>query len=472
MALTVVLGAFGAFWCLLLWRHLRQRKRYEWIPQPRSLPVIGHLPTIKPDVEGFVDQVMGLASLYPQEPRMVVVWFGPIPSVMVYSPEAAEAILTSPAHLNKGLLYDLLHPWLGQGLLTSRPEKWRPRRKLLTPTFHYDILKNFVHVFNYQSEILVQQLAKYLQSDAGVSAGGVVSDISAFVTLCALDIICETSMGQSVNAQLESDSEYVRAVHRINDIVQRRQKNPLVYSDLTFWLFGDGREHQWALNVLHSFTKKVIAERRASLLESGSPPDGRKAFLDLLLGMEQQGQLTVDDIRQEVDTFMFEGHDTTATGVTWVLHLLGCYPHVQERVHREIADVCGASTEVTMEQLGRLKYLECCIKEALRLHPSVPMFARTLGADERIGEHVIPDGTQMIINAYLIHRDPRHWPDPELFIPERFLTNNATGRHAYAFVPFSAGSRNCIGQRFAMMEEKTMLVWLLKALSRREHSSS
>lgn len=64
-------------------------------------------------------------------------------------------------------------------------------------------------------------------------------------------------MGQSVNAQFESDSEYVRAVHRINDIVQRRQKNPLVYSDLTFWLFGDGREHQWALNVLHSFTKKV-----------------------------------------------------------------------------------------------------------------------------------------------------------------------------------------------------------------------
>lgn len=114
---------------------------------------------------------------------MVAVWFGPIPSVMVYSPEGAEAILTNSAHLNKGLLYDLLHPWLGQGLLTryshktkpatakfSRAEKWRPRRKLLTPTFHYEILKNFMHVFNYQSEIMVQQLTKHLQSEAGIAA--------------------------------------------------------------------------------------------------------------------------------------------------------------------------------------------------------------------------------------------------------------------------------------------------------------
>jgi cytochrome P450 family 4 subfamily V len=84
-----------------------------------------------------------------------------------------------------------------------------------------------------------------------------VVEIGSFVTLCALDIICETSMGQSVNAQTLKDSEYVRAVYRINDIVQRRQKYPLMWNDTLFWLFGDGKEHQWAINVLHSFTRKV-----------------------------------------------------------------------------------------------------------------------------------------------------------------------------------------------------------------------
>lgn len=87
---------------------------------------------------------------------------------------------------------------------------------------------------------------------------GLISDIAPLISLCTLDIICETSMGKSVNAQNEADSEYVKAVIRINDIIWRRQTNPLVWSNLGFRLFGDGKEHTWALDVLHSFTKKVV----------------------------------------------------------------------------------------------------------------------------------------------------------------------------------------------------------------------
>lgn len=110
-------------------------------------------------------------------------------------------------------------------------------------------------------------------------------------------------MGQSVDAQLHSNSDYVRAVLRINDIIQRRQKNPVVWSDILFWLFSDGKEHAWALNILHSFTKKVIRERRQKMIDEGGAAvhgGDRMAFLDLLLEMEQKGQLTETDIQEEV----------------------------------------------------------------------------------------------------------------------------------------------------------------------------
>jgi len=459
LLLLVPIVAFAYF----TYKHLQLRKRLGGIPSVRSLPFIGHVHILRPDIEGFIDQVMGIANLYPDPPRMSIFWALTIPSVMVYSPELLEPVLSgmsSNDHLNKGMFYELLRPWLGNGLLTSYPGTWRSRRKLLTPTFHYEILKSFVHVFNYQSEILINQLRSQLEKK-----GPEVDDISRFVSLCALDIICETSMGQSVDAQLHSDSDYVRAVLRINDIIQRRQKNPVVWNNILFWLFSDGKEHAWALNILHSFTRRVIRERRQKMLDEGGAAihgGDRMAFLDLLLEMEQKGQLTETDIQEEVDTFMFEGHDTTSAAITWTLHLLGCHPEIQEGVVEEILQVCGSSSDISMDQLGQLKYLERCIKEALRLYPSVPIISRRLGADANIGGITIPAGVHVLINIYLIHRDPQQWKDPEVFNPDRFLPENSVGRHAFAFVPFSAGSRNCIGQRFALLEEKCVLSWILR----------
>lgn len=116
---------------------------------------------------------------------------------------------------------------------------------------------------------------------------------------------------------------------------------------------------------------------------------------------------------------MFEGHDTTATAVTWAMHVFGCYPDVQQKVYDEIREVCGDATDLTVEHLSRLKYLECCLKEILRLYPSVPLITRRLGAPIVVDGHEIPAGIEVMINIYLIHRDPRFWDDPEDFRPER-----------------------------------------------------
>jgi cytochrome P450 len=244
--------------------------------------------------------------------------------------------------------------------------------------------------------------------------------------------------------------------------------NPIVWPEIMFGLFGEKKEHDWCLNVIHSFIKKVIEERYRELKNEGPTSPGgsgkkRLAFLDLLIDMAEKNQFTFQDICDETNTFMFAGHDTTATGMNWALHLLGCNPEIQAKVHQELDGVFGDDDRaVEYDDLRNLPYLECCLKEALRLFPSVPMYARTLAEDATIAGYVIPGGTRVVISPYLVHRDPKHWPDPDVYNPDRFLAENSIGRHPYAYLPFSAGARNCIGQRYALMEEKTLMAWILR----------
>ncbi|KAK5970631.1 hypothetical protein GCK32_011754 [Trichostrongylus colubriformis] len=139
-----------------------------------------------------------------------------------------------------------------------------------------------------------------------------------------------------------------------------------------------------------------------------------------LLGSPATAELAKDFL-PSVDTLMFAGHDTTSTGSSWALWLFGCYPEIQRRV-----------------------------QESLRVCTIVPMIMRQLGADQELEGVTLPEGTQVIINQHEVHRDPMYWPDPEKFDPDRFLPENSAGRHPFAFIPFSAGSRNCIGQRLVL----------------------
>nr|XP_053638811.1 cytochrome P450 4c3-like [Cherax quadricarinatus] len=160
---------------------------------------------------------------------------------------------------------------------------------------------------------------------------------------------------------------------------------------------------------------------------------------------------------------MFEGHDTTAAAINWSLYLIGCYPEIQARVDEELRSIFGDSDRpVTMADLREMKYTENCIKEALRLFPSVPILARELKEEAVIDNYRIPVGTTVIVVTYCLHRDPEQFPKPEVFDPDRFLPENVSKRHPYSYIPFSAGPRNCIGQKFALMEEKILVSNILR----------
>lgn len=202
--------------------------------------------------------------------------------------------------------------------------------------------------------------------------------------------------------------------------------------------------------------------------EDSENPAGKKgkrlAFLDLLLEStgEDGNALTDADIREEVDTFMFEGHDTTAAAIAWTLHLLGDNPEAQKKAQEEVDRVVSGDSP-TFEELSELTYLDMVAKESLRLYPSVPGIGREVTEEgTTIDGKPFPVGAMVLVLIWCIHRDPEVWPEPEKFDPERFTVENSKGRHPYAHVPFSAGPRNCIGQRFAKMEEKVTLAAILK----------
>nr|AVL92835.1 CYP450 [Locusta migratoria] len=394
-------------------------------------------------------------------------WIGPYPHVMIQKPEYLEKIMSSSELIEKSSFYSFLHPWLGQGLLTSSGSKWHERRKMITPAFHFRILDNFIEIFAENGEVLVEKLKP--------KADGKTIDVFPFITRCALDVICETAMGTSVNAQNQTQSDYVNAIYSISELVVKRMLSPWFHAEFIFKRSTTGKEFYKQLNILHGFTKKVISERKSARktnrAQSKVPMEddlGRKrrvAFLDMLLDASENGQkLSDQELQEEVDTFMFEGLDTTSASMSWVLVLLGHHPEIQEKVVAELDDIFREDRQrrPTTHDLNNMKYLEMVIKEALRLYPSVPVVSRKATKDVEIGGYTIPEGCTISLNIRHTHRDPEHWPDPERFDPDRFLPDRVQGRHPYAYVPFSAGPRNCIGQKFALLEEKAVLSYVLR----------
>ncbi|XP_055952936.1 cytochrome P450 4C1-like isoform X2 [Argiope bruennichi] len=391
------------------------------------------------------------------------------PGMMFYKPETVEVLLNNTELIEKGILYKLIAPWLGAGLITSGGEKWRKHRKMLTPTFHFSILENFIPVFQEQSEILVSKLQLCIQEPW--------IDALPLISACTLDALCQTAMGISINAQNDENCEYCKAIHEIGESFMFRAPRPWLYPDIIFNLTSHGRKFNTNIQIVHGLSEQVIKDKKIEMTTGvngnskseketeGSYFQKRKPFLELLLEYHlKDPTFTERYIREEVDTFMFAGHDTTAATISWTLYCLGVHQEIQKKVHEELDMIfkMEENNSISRETLTRMKYLECVIKETMRLYPTVPLILRENKQPFKVLGHNIYTGTMCGIFIFGLHRDPVSFPNPEIFDPDRFLPENSRNRHPYAFVAFSAGPRNCIGQKFAMMEMKIILSSILR----------
>ncbi|GFW36027.1 cytochrome P450 4V2 [Trichonephila clavipes] len=212
---------------------------------------------------------------------------------------------------------------------------------------------------------------------------------------------------------------------------------------------------------------KAFNERKKEYLDK-SKIDSKaksKALIDVILKLHfESKELNEEETVKEIVTFILAGFETVAMSMTWALYLIGLRPDIQERIHEELDKVFGEDIDrdATEEDLNQLNYLHCVLMESNRIYPTVPIFGREALKDTVICGYTIPKGASCAVPSYFLHRDENVFPDPEKFDPDRFSPQNSTKIPEGAYVPFSAGPRNCIGQRFAWMEMKTIMSAILR----------
>nr|AHV83446.1 cytochrome P450 family 4 [Pinctada imbricata] len=393
--------------------------------------------------------------------KIFVTWLGPFsPLISVCHPDTAKLLFKSsePKSVFKppGVYY-FIKSWLGMGLLLSYDKNWERNRRLLTPAFHFDILKPYVKIYNSVADTFLKNIHQNLDSNNNV-------ELYSLVSLATLDTMLRCAFSYEGGVQTHRSHPYAVAVKRLATLARQRHFNPLLHSEWMYSLSKSGREWKNLTDYVHKFAEEIITSRQKSLKEDPQQLDKRYLdFLDILITAKGNdgSVLSDEEIRAEVDTFLFEGHDTTASAISWAAYYLGKHPEEQQKVYEEVKNITNCEDNFTWENINNCPRLALFLKEAMRQSSSVPIIARQLTKPFEFDGFEIPAGMAVDIWIYHINNHPNVWPDNEVFRPERFLDSEVKERDPYAYVPFSAGPRNCIGQKFAQDEEKVIMARLL-----------
>ncbi|HHJ16878.1 MAG TPA: cytochrome P450 [Gammaproteobacteria bacterium] len=382
-----------------------------------------HGPQAPCDLERLDDKLGTLQALWHQhgdcyrvhsESRNADTW-------VINHPDWVKRVLVSN-HRNytKGIGIERVRVLLGNGLMASEGERWRRQRRMLQAAFHKRKIEAFFPVWFQQST----QLAAHWQQAA---QSGVPLDVTAAVSEATLLAVLQS---------LFSD-DFLR-------LQQEHGHNPfqLVSAD-------SARDLQFAMK-FRALGKLVQSVMDTRSRESRFPPD---LLSHCMLARDKSSDEAMPDklLIDEILTLIVAGHETTAAALNWVWYLLARYPEVCARVVNE-ARTLAMREAPAYSDLDAMIWIPRVIREALRLYPPGWLYTRRAVQEDHFGEHRIPAGSDVFICSYLLHRHPDFWEQPEAFLPERFSTQQVAARHRYAYIPFSAGPRHCIGESFAMTE--------------------
>ncbi|GMR60211.1 hypothetical protein PMAYCL1PPCAC_30406, partial [Pristionchus mayeri] len=425
------------------------------LPGPWGLPIIGSIHKLYEGSHvGLVWFLKEAAKLREQGKNIIVFnIFGRIYTIPITA-SAAKQMLESTELLTKGRDYDFIRAWLKNGLLTSDGDHWKAHRKMLTPTFHFQELNRHFNTFHAQANILVEVLRQHANKKI---------DVYPYLKRCALDIICATTLGRSYGIQKQPDHKYVMYVEKFNSYVQRYSSEIHMWFP-PLWYLLHHNTLQIVLKDLHKFTENAILGRMKERRNGIFVQDDRAAFLDILLDMYDKNEISKEEVQEEVDTIVFAGHDTTSATLGWLLWCLATNGEWQERVHEEIDRVLPEDdSEITAATLNQLHVLDRCIKESMRVYATAPFTERLVQKDTVIDGYTIPAGSEIFLSPMMLHHNSMVYHDDWKYDPDRFLPENVARRSVYDYVPFSAGPRNCLGQKFASLEVKVVAMTLLRS---------
>ncbi|XP_075156887.1 cytochrome P450 4g1-like [Haematobia irritans] len=487
---TAILGIAVAVGLYEIW--LRNSRNYTLsakMPTPPRLPLIGHGHLVAHLTNA---QILTRAESYVDKyGEAFRAFLGPMLVVFLSNPSDIELILSNHKHLQKSTEYRFFKPWFGDGLLISSGHHWQHHRKMIAPTFHQSILKSFIPTFVLHSKKVVERMAKEI---------GKEFDVHDYMSQTTVEILLSTAMGVKKIPDDNKSLEYAKAVVDMCDIIHKRQLKFFYRLDAMYNLTSMSEKGKKMMSIILGLTNKVVKDRQENfnadsraIIEEDDDGTQKKqvkkeglrddlddidendvgakkrlALLDAMMAMSKNPDIewTDKDVIDEVNTIMFEGHDTTSAGSSFVLCLLGIHKDIQAKVLAEQKAIFGEDfmRDCTFADTMEMKYLERVIMETLRLYPPVPLIARRTDHDVKLssGPYVVPKGTTVVILQYAVHRNPTYFPNPKNFDPDNFLPERMANRHYYSFIPFSAGPRSCVGRKYAMLKLKILLSTIIR----------
>ncbi|GAB3463420.1 cytochrome P450 [Actinophytocola sediminis] len=377
----------------------------------------------------------------------VKVGIGPKTLYFFNDPDTAKYVLAdNAANYDKGIGYQEAKRALGDGLLTSAGELWRKQRRTIQPVFQNRRITGLADVVAEEAGRLADRLA----ANAGGGPVSLLAELTGFTlgvlgrTLLDADLGEFDSIGHSFEAVQDQAMFEMETLGLVPQWLPLRQQR----------LFRRARAD------LQVIVDKLVADRLAQ-----SRQDGDDVLTRLIqsTSMEQDPKVAATRMRDELTTLLLAGHETTASTIGWTLHLVDEHPEVGQRLRAEAREVLGDRLP-TYADLARLRYHTMVLHESMRLFPPVWILTRRAIADDVVAGYRIPAGADVLVCPYTLHRHPSYWERPAEFDPDRFDPDKPTDRPRYAYLPFGAGPRFCVGNHLGLMEATFVLALLSRDL--------
>jgi cytochrome P450 len=405
--------------------------------------------------DGFFGLTIGLRSL--REPLaflqemardygdIAYVRVGPYHSYVINHPDLIrEALVTKGKCFRKWEAQKRVFRKIdGDGLINSEGDFWLRQRRLIQKAFQH-------RRFGRHAAVTVERTRRRLDR----WTAGTVINLDREMSELALDITGETLFGVDLRDKVAWLGEIAEVLR------ETFIREFLAAVPLPDWLpLPSKRRMRRAIRELDTFITGIIRDRRASGQDKGD------LLSMLLLAVDEQGDgtgMTDRQARDEAVTLFNAGHDSTSAALAWTCYFVARYPAVQERLRKELEAVLGGRV-ATLEDLTRLKFADSVVKESLRIYPPTSaLFTRRALTEVEIGGYRLAPGSLVAMSPYVTQRDPRWFPEPERFDPDRFGPGRAEDIPEYAYFPFGAGPHVCVGNTFAMMEITLVVATLVQ----------
>lgn len=366
--------------------------------------------------------------------------------VQLTDPKLVRCVLqTNQKQYKKSSQYESLKLILGEGLVTSEGEMWKKQRKLIQPVFHKEYIFSLFSDMLACTNEMIGEWKENLKSET-------VIDMSEEMMKITLQIIGKTML--SVDVKSEAKSVDVSLSYLIKEVNKKTMKA----INLPLWVpLPSNFKFKKEMKVLDGIIYKIIHERRKNGERKGD-------LLDILMASKYEGsEETMPDelLKDEVMTIFLAGHETTANALAWTFYLISQNPEVYKKLKDEIKTIVGDG-EITFQHLQQLKYTKACLNESMRLYPPVWLIGRRALEDNMIGDYLIKKDTDIFITPYIVHRHPDYWTNPEAFDPDRWETKEVQEMDKFAYFPFAAGPRMCIGNNFALFESDIIITKVIQ----------